>query len=158
MPQEKKVKDLLTPLEDYPHLPYWATLKDALIQLSSAQDLGINTVLVFDEAYRLVGMLTQANLLRGIAPRLTPHYEDSLPTSWSSLLDERAGERMSKQVKDFMVPARVMINANDELLTACEYLLRENQELLTVQENNRIIGVIKLDDVFREIVDLLMNS
>ena len=30
MPYDKKVKDLMIPLEDYPHIPYWFTLRQAM--------------------------------------------------------------------------------------------------------------------------------
>ena len=30
MPHEKKVKELMIPLTDYPHIPYWFTIKQAV--------------------------------------------------------------------------------------------------------------------------------
>ena len=30
MVEQKKVKDLMIPLEDYPHIPYWFTLRQAM--------------------------------------------------------------------------------------------------------------------------------
>ena len=36
MSYEKIVKDLMIPLEDYPHVPYWFTLNQAVIMVREA--------------------------------------------------------------------------------------------------------------------------
>jgi hypothetical protein len=38
MSYEKIVKDLMIPLEDYPHDPYWFTLNQAVIMVREAAD------------------------------------------------------------------------------------------------------------------------
>ncbi|MEE9418419.1 MAG: hypothetical protein V3W43_03010, partial [Desulfatiglandaceae bacterium] len=74
METKKKVKDLVIPLSEYPHMPYWATLREAIAQLNVAFETGHHTVLVFDEAYKLVGMLLQKDILRGLEPKFAEHY------------------------------------------------------------------------------------
>lgn len=157
MKEEKKVKELVTSLSDFPHLPYWATLKEALIQLNSALEDGINTVLVFNEAYRLIGVLTQAGILRGIEPKFAHHYEKGKPVSWSDFLAGSARKRMLEPIKNFMSPAKVTIDAEDGILKASHIMLTEQQQILAVQEQGKIIGVINLDDVFREIIEFLLD-
>ena len=157
MKDEIKVKDLLIPLTEYPHLPYWATFKEALIQLSSASEPGMNTVLVFDEAYRLVGILTQADILRGIEPKFARHYEEGVPVFWSELLAQGAKKNMTLPIKELMSEAKTMIEASDNILKASHLMLLENQEILAVKENDRVIGVIRLDNVLHEIIDLIID-
>lgn len=156
MQQKKNIKELVTPLENYPHLPYWATLKEALIQLGSALEDGINTVLVFNEAYKLMGILTPSDILRGIEPTFGQRFKERAEF-WSDLLSPATKERMMEPVKGFMSPARVAIDAEDSLFKALHIMVSEKQPLLAIQEHGRIIGVLKLDDVFREIVELLIN-
>ena len=38
--ETKKVKDLIIPLTDYPHMPYWGTLREAIAQLNVAFETG----------------------------------------------------------------------------------------------------------------------
>ena len=157
MQQKKNIKELVTPLENYPHLPYWATLKEALIQLGSALEDGINRVLVFNEAYKLIGILTPSDILRGIEPTFGQCFKERAEF-WSDLLSTATNERMMEPVKRFMSPARVAIDAEDSLFKALHIMVSEKQPLLAIQEHGKIIGVIKLDDVFREIVEQLLNK
>ncbi|WAC08247.1 MAG: CBS domain-containing protein [Thermodesulfobacteriota bacterium] len=157
MQQKKNIKELVTPLGNYPHLPYWATLKEALIQLGSALEDGINTVLVFNEAYKLIGILTPSDILRGIEPTFGHRFKERVEF-WSDLLSSATNERMMETVKTLMGPARTAIDAEDSLFKALHIMVSENQPLLAIQEQGRIIGVLKLDDVFREIVGLLLNK
>ena len=137
MKGEKKVKDLLIPLSDYPHLPFWATLKEALIQLSSASESGMNMVLVFNEAYRLVGILTQVDILWGIEPKFARHYEDGVPVFWSDLLTQSARKRIMQPIKELMTPTKVTVDSNDSIMKASHIMLIENQDILAVKEDNR---------------------
>ena len=157
MQQKKNIKELVTPLENYPHLPYWATLKEALVQLGSALEDGINTVLVFNEAYKLIGILTPNDILRGIEPTFDHRFKERAEF-WSDLLSAATNERMMESVKRFMSPARMAIDAEDSLFKALHIMVSEKQPLLAIQEQGKIIGVLKLENVFREIVELLLNK
>ncbi|MBA3018945.1 MAG: CBS domain-containing protein, partial [Proteobacteria bacterium] len=64
----KKVKEIMVKLTDYPHIPYWMSIRDAIAMMHSVYDkesgLGENRmVLVFDESYQLMGVLRLRNLL-----------------------------------------------------------------------------------------------
>ncbi|RLA94163.1 MAG: hypothetical protein DRG25_03080 [Deltaproteobacteria bacterium] len=157
MKGEKRVKDLLIPLSDYPHLPFWATLKEALIQLSSSSESGMNMVLVFNEAYRLVGILTQVDILWGIEPKFARHYEDGVPVFWSDLLTQSARKRIMQPIKELMTPTKVTVDSNDSIMKASHIMLIENQDILAVKEDDRIVGVIRLEDIFREVIELLVE-
>ena len=71
MSYEKIVKDLMIPLEDYPHVPYWFTLNQAVIIVREAAikfegSFEPRAVLVFDEKYALLGILTLKDIVRGL--------------------------------------------------------------------------------------------
>lgn len=160
--EDKKVKDLLIPLANYPHLPYWATLQDALVQLISASEPGMDTILVFNEAYRLVGILTQVDILRAIEPKLSQHPDQGVTVSldplllWDSLLSTGTKERLQQPIKACMSPAKVLVKGDDSILKASYLMLNEKQEMLPVQEKEKIIGVVRISDVFRAIISSLL--
>lgn len=157
MQPKKNIKELVTPLENYPHLPYWATLKEALIQLGSALEDGINTVLVFNEAYTLIGILTPSDILKGIEPTFGHRFKERAEF-WSDLLSTATNERLMEPVKSFMSPSRIVIDSGDSLFKALHIMVSENQPLLAIQEQGKIVGVLKLDDVFREIVQVVLGQ
>lgn len=160
---EKKVKDLLIPLTDYPHMPYWASLQEAVVQLTLAQQgqpaAGRRrTVLVFDEAYKLQGILTQRDILRGIEPKFARNYKETASLLWGDLLGASAQEQAKKPIKDFMSPASAMVEANDSLLKASHVMVQEQMELLPVMDGNKVAGVVRLDDIFHEIGMTLLSQ
>src|SRR4030043_1593163 len=74
MPDQKTAKDLMIPLEDSPHIPYWFTLRQAMaiIREAAIQFEGRfepRAVLVFDEKYQLMGILTLRDIITGLEPR-----------------------------------------------------------------------------------------
>ncbi len=86
MPYSKKIKDLMIPLEDYPHIPYWFTLRQAMAIVREAAikfegSFEPRAVLVFDEKYQLMGMLTLRDIMRGSGAQVCPgHAASSKPT------------------------------------------------------------------------------
>ena len=69
-----RVSDVLIPLDKYPHLPYWFTLRQAMAEMEGAQlEIRGRTslprmILVFDEKYQLMGMARRRDILRGLEP------------------------------------------------------------------------------------------
>ena len=74
MANDQKVKDLMIPLEDYPHIPYWFTLRQAMAIVREAAikfegAFEPRAVLVFDEKYQLMGILTLRDMIKGLEPK-----------------------------------------------------------------------------------------
>ena len=70
MPYRKKVRDLMIPLKDYPHVPYWFTIRQAMaiVRETAIKFEGAfepRSLLVFDEKYNLLGILTQGDINGG---------------------------------------------------------------------------------------------
>ena len=154
--QKKIVRDLVIPLTDYPHMPYWATLKEAVVQLTVAQQ-GLTpaarrkTILVFDEAYRLQGMLAMRDILQGIEPKFSKGYGEGIKVFWDDLYAHTAREQLGKAISEFMTPVAATVEANENLLRASHIMLSQNTTLLPVMEEGTVLGVIKLEDIFQEI-------
>ena len=157
METSKKVKDLVIPLSDYPHMPYWGTLKEAIVQLNVAYETGHHTVLVFDEAYKLVGMLHQKDILKGLEPKFARHYEEGVPIAWEDLLRGGAEKRLESSVKEFMSEAKARLDAEDSVLKASHIMLEGDAYLLPVMEGGRLIGIVRMGDLFHEITNAVLN-
>ncbi len=157
MQTEKRVKDLVIPLSDYPHMPYWGTLKEAIVQLNVAFRSGHDTVLVFDEAYKLVGMLRQRDILKGLEPKFARHYEEGVPIFWDDLLKSGSEKRLARPIKEFMSEATATIDAEDSILKASHIMLIEDTYLLPVVEGGKLIGVVNMGDLFHEITNAVLK-
>jgi CBS-domain-containing membrane protein len=157
METKKKVKDLVIPLSDYPHMPYWGTLREAIAQLNVAYETGHHTVLVFDEAYKLVGMLLQKDMLKGLEPKFAKHYEDGVPILWDDLLESGSETQLARPIKEFMSQATATIDAEDSILKASHIMLNEDAYLLPVMEGDKLIGVVRMGDVFHEITNAVLK-
>ena len=160
--EEKKVKDLLIPLTDYPHLPYWASLKEAVVQLTVAQQ-GLQpgerrrTVLVFDEAYKLQGILTERDILRGVEPKFASKYHEAAQVQWENLITAPAQAQLKKPIKDFMSPVGAKVGQEENLMKASHLMLQEKVDLIPVMEGNRVKGVVRLEDIFHEISKAILS-
>jgi len=153
---EKQLKDLVIPLSRYPHMPYWATLKEAVVQLTVAQqDLPQGdrrrTVLVFDEAYRLKGMLTQRNILKAIEPRFSENVAEGYRVDWQDLVNKPSQEQLVKPISDFMSPIKATVDSGDSLLHASHVMISQGLGLLPVMEGEKVAGVVRLQDLFMEL-------
>ena len=154
---EKRLKHLLIPLSEYPHMPYWGTLREAIAQLNLAYETGHHTVLVFDEAYKLVGILSQKDILRGLMPKFAEHYEQGVPVFWDDLLASGSQKRLSLPIQDFMSRVKATGETEDSILKAAHIILEENTYLLPIMESGKLIGVVRMGDIFQEITNAVLK-
>ena len=74
MSNGKAVKDVMIGVFEYPHVPYWFSISQAIriVRVSFLEAKKCPdpmAVLVFDEKYNLMGTLTLKDILRGLEPR-----------------------------------------------------------------------------------------
>jgi CBS-domain-containing membrane protein len=160
---EKKVRDLVIPLADYPHMPYWASLKEALVQLTLAQqgrgpEERRRKVLVFDEAYNLQGILTQRDIMRGVEPESLRDQPDGGAAPPREGFIAAAQQQAKKPIKEFMAPLGSTVQADDDPLKASHLMVHEGTDLIPVLDGGKVLGVVRLEDVFREISRTILSS
>ncbi|MCF8051932.1 MAG: CBS domain-containing protein [Desulfobacterales bacterium] len=155
--KQKRLRDLLIPLSDYPHMPYWGTLREAIAQLNVAYETGHHTILVFDEAYKLVGILSQKDILKGMVPKFAQHYSEGVPVFWDDLLAAGSEKRLKLPIQEFMSRVKATGEAEDSILKAAHVLLQENVYLLPVMEGQKLIGVVRMGDLFQEITNTVLK-
>ena len=184
---KKKVKDLVISLSEYPHMQYSGTLREAIGKLNEAYETGHHTVLVFDED-KLVGMLSEKDILKGLDPRFARHYEVVIPMFWDQLLESKEGceKRLGRPVKEFLLDdtgkvdiqnaiytsilkiwdhtkagwqfRTVTIDAEDNILKAAHILLQEHVYILPVVEEGKLIGIVRMGDLFHEISQFVLSQ
>lgn len=168
MPNETKVKDLMIPLEDYPHIPYWFTLRQAMAIVREASIKFEGTfepraVLVFDEKYQLMGMLTLRDIIKGLEPKFLKETalikaDPSLAILTKDLFGPGIKEASQKAVSEVMSPIKVMVSAEDPIAKALFLMIKENVGMMPVMQEKKVAGMIRLSDLFKVISDIVLGE
>lgn len=173
MEERKVVKDLMVGIFEYPHIPYWFTISQAIriVKVSF-----INTrkfpeplaILVFDEKYNLLGTLTLKDILRGLEPRflkttskaqVPEENETGLSIIWDTLFTKETKELAEKQVREIMVPAKYFVEPNDPITKAAYMMLHHDLILIPVLEDKKkFVGLIRMIEVFDAISNEIMKE
>ena len=168
MPNDKKVKDLMIPLEDYPHIPYWFTLRQAMAIVREAAikyegQFEPRAVLVFDEKYQLLGILTLRDIIKGLEPRFMQETrlvkgDPNLAVLMGDLFGPGLKEASQKPVSDVMSPIKVTIQGSDPVAKAVFLMVKENVGLMPVIQEGKVAGMLRLSDLFGEISKMVLGE
>jgi CBS domain-containing protein len=168
MVEQKKVKDLMIPLEDYPHIPYWFTLRQAMAIVREAAikfegSFEPRAVLVFDEKYQLLGMLTLRDIIKGLEPQFMHETalvkaDPNLTVLMGDLFGPGMREASQKPVSEVMSPIKVTVQGSDLLAKAIFIMIQENVGLMPVIQDSKVAGMIRLSDLFTEISKLVLGE
>jgi CBS-domain-containing membrane protein len=167
MHTERLVKDIMIPLTDYPHIPYWFSVREAIAMLKAMaadpeKKVAPYLVLVFDEKYQLLGYLGIREMLQGIEPRFLKGKEKlrfqgletvdlTMGTLWKDLFTRRCKEEAKKPVKEVMAPIRATIQAADPIVKAAYAMLQTDTWIIPVMEGNKVVGIARLADIFKDL-------
>ena len=174
MSNAKKVRDLMVEITEYPHIPYWLSVREAIFLIRSTYDeksgLGIHRmVLVFDEKYQLLGVLTLEKLLIGIEPKFLRKNEkspyqglgDGDYAGLSALLEgtfaEGCKEEAKKPVSEIMMPIKAKVDVNDSIPKAAFIMIQADVSLIPVMEGKIVRGVLRMSDVFNELTKIVVE-
>lgn len=172
MNSNKKAGSLKIDLFDYPHIPYWFTLKQATgiikkSMINSNKCFHPLAILVFDEKYNLMGTLTLKDILRGLEPDfMSPTSKaqgyaesvESLSIVWDSLFTEKSKSLAEKPVSDVMAPVKGCVSSDDPVTKAAYLMVHQDTMLLPVIDGGKITGIIRMKDVFEEIAKAVLNG
>ena len=172
MSNARKVKELMVKITEYPHIPYWLSVRDAISMIHSAYGERPGPgeprmVLVFDEKYQLQGLLTLKNLLTGIEPGflrkdekspyqgLTDRDLASLSALAEGTFSEKCKEEARKPVSEVMTAIRARVDVNDSVAKAAFVMLQADVSLVPVMDGEKIAGVLRMSDVFNELTKIV---
>ncbi|MBM4295684.1 MAG: CBS domain-containing protein [Deltaproteobacteria bacterium] len=168
MPSQKSARDLMIPLEDYPHIPYWFSLRQAMAIIREATvkfggSYEPRAVLVFDEKYQLLGILTLRDIIKGLEPRFlqeTPliKTDPSLAVLAGDLFGPKAKEQSQRPVSEVMSPIKATVNAGDPITKALFLMIKEHVGIIPVMQDNRVAGMLRLNDLFAEISKTVLGE
>ncbi|MFC1563841.1 HPP family protein [candidate division KSB1 bacterium] len=168
------VEEVMIYLDKYPHVPPDYTILEAMKEISKSEfDIDgqkslPRVLLIFDEDYRMLGMVRRRDILHG----LEPEYLESKPkTERKKLFDLRGTpksselssekliidikDRSKRPISEVMIPIHETVYYDDSILKAIYKMVQNDIHILPVLKDNKVIGVIRSVDVFNEIYKLL---
>ncbi|HJW74443.1 MAG: hypothetical protein A2V77_05930 [Anaeromyxobacter sp. RBG_16_69_14] len=172
--EAKRACDFMIPLENYPHLPYWFTLRQAMAEMESSQlerDGRMSlprVVLVFDERYQLLGLVRRRDILRGLQPEFMGHafqhqkrpFDVDVDANLTELsFDRMAGglrERAELPVSEVMLPVKVTVQADDHIIKVVHEMTKNNLSFIPVLQGGKVVGVVRTVELFHEIASMIL--
>ncbi len=172
MSNSKAVKDLMIDVFDFPHIPYWFTIRQAIgiikkSLLTSEKCHHPMAILVFDEKYNLVGTLSLKDILRGLEPKFLKtttkaqvHAEDEsgLSVLWDTLFNKESKEAAEHPVSEVMVTAKFFVLPEDTITKAAYLMVHNDLVLLPVLEDKKkFVGLVRIIEIFNELSDAILK-
>ena len=157
------VKDLIIPLEQFPHVQSEAPVHEAVGLLFSHVNgtgrLQYDELLVISADNQYVGRLTVRGILTCYFPTLFATGDKQIfagkkeKFSDLAILMENSFQGECKRqgalpVRDYMAPPLKSIKAGLHPLHAAEIMMNENETCLPVVEDGILIGLVRLIDIF----------
>ncbi len=171
MPLTKSIKDICVPLAEYPNLRDTATLRDAFATLLAGHAGGkrFRHVLVLNDRDQLVGILGMRDILRGLFPdylrtREHAHHEGPIPDFpaltliWAQTCETQCPVAADKRVTDFMATVPGKVGVDDPITKAAYLLVTHDTSMLPVVDGNRLVGVVRMIDVFNEAAKVVLHG
>lgn len=174
--EKRTVKDLMVPLDEYVCVSEDATLSDAVIALEEAQGKNAarnhphRAVLVCDKNGNAIGKIGHLDVLRSLEPKyseigdlkkvsgfgLSAEYMRSMMDQhdlWKSPLEDLC--RKAAQVRLGSIVAAPLegelIDQDQTLDQAVHQLILGHHQSLLVTSGERIVGILRLADVYEEV-------
>lgn len=172
----KRAGEIMIPLEEYPHIPYWFTLRQAAGELDQLE-IGTDrskyqprVVLVFDEDQQLVGMLRRQDILRGLATeslvaKILGYRRRILSEEASTDQMERSSVKLlksmregaSRPVSDVMLPIKAPVHYEDSVVKAIYEMIDQKVILLAVLKEEKVVGVVEIVELFHEVARMVAD-
>jgi CBS-domain-containing membrane protein len=171
----RRVGEIMIPLKEYPHLPVWSSMLEAIEVMHGAKlDVRRRTalprsILLFDLDGSISGTVRRRDLMRGMDPQfllgqslqqriklfdidVDPHLSELWPDKWVEGIREQA----NRPVTDVMRPIDRTIDSDELIMNAIYEMVNHDLIILPVVDDGKVVGVIRTVDVFHELAEIIL--
>lgn len=153
--QEKQVREIMIDIFEFPHVPYWFTIRQVSgilkKSISGGKCLRPMAALVFDEKYNLLGHVETEDILKGIAAAALSHNgeREELISAPNTEVSTSLKELSEKPVSTLLNQFRLFADPEDSVAKAADLMLRNNLHILPVLEHQKkLLGVVRSTEIF----------
>ena len=173
MLDELLARDFMILIEEYPHISDSSSICGAMQMMHSnlTEANKYRTILITDENQHLLGYLSLRDLIRAVGPRYlrkqAPDHKGHQPFQgistdlsalsliWQEGFTVKIREEAKKPVKEMMTLIEGSVSPDDPFAKCIYLMLVQNELIIPVVENDRVMGVIRLVDIFEIIAENL---
>lgn len=172
------VASLMIPLERYPHLRAEATIRDAILLIykgmAEPELSGFRRALVLGKDNVLVGIINMQILLLGLEPGVLrtapggpyqgyaaqsgPENGIAVQLFWEKVITQGFGDEPGRPVGEVAHPVTATVTPEDKLARALHLMLTNRQLMLPVVKNGRVLGVVRMIEIFGKLVPLVKRD
>jgi CheY-like chemotaxis protein len=173
--EEKKAGDIMVPIAEYTTIDPGATIKEGIERLtrsfrsavstSRLMETGHRSIIVFGQAGEMVGILSILDLIRELRPSYLsapkPSMADSMeysPMFWSGLFTAQAKKLANMKVGDVMSDAPPVMDEQSNLMEIADLIYEKEIRRVAVTRVNKVVGVIREQDIFFELSRTLLGA
>jgi CBS domain-containing protein len=175
--ENQTVRDIMMPLAAFPCMKESGTVQEAIQQLrsfcpiGSSGPCGFSELMVVNDQGGLIGRVTQQGILRVLFATMldpvnikgfegkTAEYSD-LSTLLNGVLIKEGRNHLNSSLTAVIEKVIRVLPAATDLIHAMSIMVICKETVLPVEENGKLVGVVKLAEVFGALGDKLisMNS
>lgn len=165
MEREPRVRNLLT--TDFRTIGIDNTIHDAVTILSELDrrgleqgTVGAKTLVVQDKDGYFKGLLTMFDILTAIEPPFLRDADHLVGIGWDGLFEEIVHQAEDRLVSDSMTIAEdiIAVEPDDRLIKVVELMVQHRLRRLPVLEDGKVIGVVRLYDVFHQVAREMLRQ
>lgn len=173
--EEKKVSDIMIPVENYTTIDVNRTLKEAIEEVKKSyetilstgkiMETGHRSILVFDGKGELVGILSIKDLIRALRPAYLsapkPTMADSIrfsPMFWTGLFTNQVKALIDKKVGNIMSKTPLLVDENANLMEIADLMFTERARRVAVTRQGKVVGIVREQELFFEIARIVQES
>lgn len=171
--EKQTVQDIMIPLSGFPCMKESGTVQEAIQQLrsfcpiGSTGPCGFSELMVVDEKGALIGRVTQQGILRVLFSSLldpidmkpfegrTIEYSD-LATLLDGVLMKEGFNHLNATVTKVIEKNIRTVSGSTDLIYAMSVMVHGRETVLPVLDGGKLIGVVKLAEVFGALGDKLV--
>ena len=173
----KTARDLLVPLEDYPHAQESQTLAEAVELLETWQiDFdGFKSMprvlLVLGDNNQLLGLARRRDILRGIEPEFhgnldmthpEAHFKTEIDPNITDLIPvldtKRLAARLDRPLREVVREMEGQVDIDDSLMKIVREMVGKDTHIAAVIEDDHVVGVVRSLDVMRAVCELTEDT
>jgi CBS domain-containing protein len=173
MSKSKSVRDLMVDVFEFPHIPHWFTIRQAMGVMrksfvESEKCIYPQVVLVFDEKYNIMGTFTAREIIKGLEPKLMQVKikdadivvvdENAIINFEARMFSEEVKKNAEKPVSEMMTSVKAFVAPDDSAVKAAIMMVHYNLTVLPVLENKqKLVGVVRMLEAFEEISNIVLE-
>ena len=166
-----EVNHMYVKIDDYPNISQNAPVGHAFNMMHHVLEdkIKFRTILVLDDDDHLKGYLSMHSLIRAVGPdylqKCNPHFMKNQPISgfcqdlttlsvlWQEGFTLKLHDELNKPVSECMTPMEDQVSLDDPIAKCLYIMLSRDVLVLPVVEDELVIGVVRLVDLFECIAD-----